>query len=325
LRDGTDGSFRTERLSQQLDVKTIWKKSIFQQRDNFMRLHKLRCGIVGGVVLALFVVCLAGADGATLGDLEGYWTFDNSGNLGQDSGPNGNNLNNTGTPTYVAGGKFGGAVNLDGDQGGSSDALTQGATFPTGIPTGTASYSVSAWVNADTDNPNGGLISWGNNASNQKNAHRFSGNNAYHHYWWDNDLGTPDVGYQEDGNWHHYVATYDDTPEHHRRLYVDGVFVAQKTTGNLPNVQPTNFFLGRAANTAETLNGRLDDVGVFSHVLSDGGVTVGNPVDPGSEIGFLYNGGTGNTIAALIPEPSTLMLAILSLLGLGLLGRRRRR
>jgi len=267
-------------------------------------------------IAAVTAVLFALAGQANAATLAGYWTFDNNLNLGQDSGPNGNDLTPVGSPSYFAAGKFGGASEYDGDA--SGDALTS-AVFPTGVPTGDASYSVSAWVNADAGGDNDdGLVSWGNNSGGQKNAHRFFGaGDRYRHYWWGNDLDTSNVGDQQDGNWHHYVATYDSVTDT-RTVFVDGNFAGSNS--GVPNVAATNFFLGRAAGANETLDGRLDDVGIFTDVLTT------------ADIAFLYNQGDGNTIDSLvnpggggngIPEPASAVLASLGMLTLA--ARRRRR
>ena len=270
------------------------------------------------MIYRMFMGCLASvavlsvtASAADLADLQGYWSFDNDANLGEDSGPNGNQLTPLagGTPTFFAGGKFGGAVDFDGP--GSNDPLTS-AAFPTGIPTGDNSYSVYAWANPDDNNPGGGgIISWGNNSNNEKNATRLAGTNGYRHYWWSNDLDTGDVGSNQltgdppDG-WHQEAVTSDAATDA-QIFYVDGVVEASRTATGL-NSQATNFFIGRAADDGENFNGKLDDVAVFSDVLTPEQITA------------LYNNGDGLSVGALfapVPEPAS--VAIWSLLGLSAL------
>lgn len=257
---------------------------------------------------------------ASAANLEGYWTFDNAGNLGEDTSVNANQLNSSGTPSPFALGKFNGALDLNGP--GPNDVLTQGGPFPTGIPTGGASYTVTAWVNANPGNGSGGFVGWGNYGTNsQVNASRAAGSGAYNHYWWSNDLGAGGLPNQETGappaGWHHFVATYDAGTQN-QFVYVDGA-VANSRNVAPPNVQPLNFTVGKTVNT-EYWNGQLDDVAIFS----------GTPLTA-SDVTALYNGGLGQSVgdflglnAPAVPEPSTFVMAVFALAAFGLLGWRRR-
>ena len=80
-------------------------------------------------------------------------------------------------------------------------------------------------------------------------------------------------------------------------------------TNNL-NVQGSNFRIGNAIfNTTELFNGLLDDVRVYSTALSE------------SEIGRLAS----QSISSAAPEPTTGLMALLGVVGLGLFRRQRRR
>jgi len=113
-----------------------------------------------------------------------------------------------------------------------------------------------------------------------------------------------------DGNPHHIVGTWDGTTNAGGvRLVVDGgtpnggqVFPA--TASALADNDHNDLFLGGTPNKGQYgLAGLLDDVRVYDHALTD------------QEIDAIFN----------IPEPSTLALTALGLLGLLACGRRRRR
>jgi Concanavalin A-like lectin/glucanases superfamily len=72
-----------------------------------------------------------------------------------------------------------------------------------------------------------------------------------------------------DNNWHHIAVVYDQTVSGYADIYVDGVL--QQSAGNLSNWswqtnQPIQ--LGASAYTSQTFNGVLDDVRVYSRVLT---------------------------------------------------------
>src|SRR6185437_10896017 len=99
----------------------------------------------------------------TVPALIAHYTFDNTSNLGQDSSASGNNLVAVGSPgSTTSGGLFGGgALSLSG----TPNYLKQGATSPTGVPTGNSAYTVSVWVQPTGTNRSG-MVSWGNFSGN---------------------------------------------------------------------------------------------------------------------------------------------------------------
>ena len=87
------------------------------------------------------------------------------------------------------------------------------------------------------------------------------------------------------GTWYFVVATYDDAGDRKARLYVDGTETGYNSqsaaSGTFNSNAAYSFRLGNSSGGAEPLQGVLDEVGVWSRVLT------------GTEITDLYNSGTG--------------------------------
>ncbi len=197
--------------------------------------------------------------------LVGYWAFDNSANLGFDSSAQANHLVGSGTPTYDPAGRFGGALSLDGPA--QSDMLVPSSGFPTGIPTGGSSYTISAWIKPDVGG-NLGIVGWGNYGSgSQVNAFRMDGTNALHNYWWSNDLNSGAALQSGDllTGWHHVAVTYD-AGTGRQQMFVDGIQRSSRIAA-APNVGQANFAIGRTVSP-EFFDGLLDDVAIFNNALS---------------------------------------------------------
>ena len=217
----------------------------------------------GGTVINAGTVRLGGlAD-----SLVAYYAFDSLATLNVDSSGRGNNLTATGTPVFNGAGKFGGALSMDG----TANFLGQGGSFPSMVPIGGSSYTISAWMNSEAVG-NLGIVGWGNyGTNNQVNAFRTNGDTQLNNYWWGADLtvNTPNSTSLSAGStptgWHHVTATYDALLGA-RRIYVDGVLAGAQTIG-APNVQPVNFRLG-STNFGEYFNGLLDDIAIFNRTLT---------------------------------------------------------
>jgi hypothetical protein len=228
--------------------------------------------------------------------------------------PRNNHLTPQGDAAYSAGGRHGGAVVLDG----MGDMLDR-ATFPTEVPTGNESYTLAAWIKPDQGGARG-IIAYGNYGSGrQVNALRLDNTNSLINYWWGADLvaDNTDVSNQGinllDGEWHHVSAVYDQLAGT-RDLYIDGI----RVDGDLPGTNgamPLNFAIGRSCTICggEFYDGAIDDVVVFD-----------TPLTP-DQIGLVMTGDFRSFGGPAIPEPSTVVLAGMALVGFGWRSWRNRR
>jgi len=92
---------------------------------------------------------------------------------------------------------------------------------------------------------------------------------------------------QQDGSWHHVVATMDAIEGN--RIFVDGEEVASTTTPAPPKDTPVPMQIGGNPQAADRgWDGILDDVGIWNRPLTD------------EEVASLWNDGTGASIASLI-------------------------
>ena len=232
----------------------------------------------------------------------GWWTFDNALSLGADSSTSGNHLANNGDVSYDAGGRFGGALSLDGD----GDMLT-GSPFPA-VPTGNDHYSLSAWVKTTTSGSRG-IVGWGEFANTlDSNAFRLGDTDKLNNYWWGVGMELVSPVNLLDDNWHHVASTYDGTTA---TLWVDGGSIGSTTPGVIAS-QATNFSIGRTCppcGGGEFFNGLLDDVAIFDYALSSDQITA------------LH---TGANTPGNLPEPGTGLLVVMALASLAAVRGRRR-
>ncbi len=280
-------------------------------RQEDERVSTMSCKLMSGLGLACtLVAALAFAPASanavvvlTPADVAGYWAFNNSGNLGLDSGAYGNHLTATfGSPSYVASGVFGGAIDL----GTGSTLTTVSGLFPTAVPVGNESFTIAFWEKAySTNTAGGGVIGWGwgPSTSNAVRVNNDAVGAMVGHTFWDNSPATPDFWLQNlspaprAGGWNQVTFTYDSSTGT-RKGYYNGVLIGSMGNGTAPpNVSAQGFALGKSI-WGQNFNGQLDDVLIVKRALSD------------AEVAALQGGVT------LIPEPSTVVLLTLGLIGL---------
>ena len=264
----------------------------------------------GGISLALGLT-LAAIAPAHAG-LVALYNYDNAANLGLDSSGNGNNLVAAyGAPTSVAG-KYGSGLDLN-----ANAALVSASGTLAGLPTGGSSYTIASWINPDTAGAGnaGGIVGWGSYFSNnQVVAFRMNTNTQLNNYWWANDLlvnapGDLTTGAGSSG-WHFVAATYD-AATHLNAIYIDGAMINSRYAYGL-NATGTNFAVGKTVNS-EFFDGQLDNTAIFDLALS------------ASQLGKIAaNDYSEFGVSAKVPEPETLMLMGLGMMGL-VASRRRRR
>ena len=69
-----------------------------------------------------------------------------------------------------------------------------------------------------------------------------------------------------DGNWHRIAFVWDGS---YRRLYVDGVIVAEDTQDNLDiSVNGLHFGTGKAMESGTFFSGLIDDVRIYNRVVN---------------------------------------------------------
>ncbi len=221
-----------------------------------------------------------------------FWRFsETAGTTVADSSGNGN--------TGVASGGYTrnttpGAFSTDTDPAITFTAASNGKVVganPIGIPSGTASRSVSAWFKTTTTGQQA-LTSYGctsgvSGCSAGQNFGLFvlSANQLMTWGWGGGEdltfSTTPVTSNVEDGNWHEAVETYNGSTNS-MTVYLDGTSLGSQTpTTPLNTVAPgaQGFNVGvavpvdDASNGGKYFNGSIDDVSVYSSVLSAAQVT----------------------------------------------------
>ncbi|MCA9196262.1 MAG: LamG domain-containing protein [Planctomycetales bacterium] len=177
------------------------------------------------------------------------------------------------------------------------------------------SLSISAWLTVNQfDQGWQALIAHGE-SSDYRIARRGGASNIMSYAGGVGDIPTddttgPDVN---DGEWHHVVAI--SPAGGNAELWVDGALVATGGATALTNNGSGRLMIGGNPDTAgdgyRTWDGGIDDVGMWNRALT------------GAEIGAIYNAGLEGVPLSGVPEPSSSLMALLGLAGLGLLRRRR--
>ncbi len=197
-----------------------------------------------------------------------YYNFGSSAGLLTDSSGFGNTLKLGGGTVAFTGSNvpagFTGAASFSG----GGYLVTNSNAFPTGVPTGTSSYTIAAWIDINNANKNG-IVGWGNfGTGGTVNAFRTTQGDAapngagLDNYWWANDYVQSTVNLVN--NWAYVAVTYNGTL---RSMYVNGVLVGTFTSG-APNTAVTNFKIGVTNGLTEFFNGSMSNLLIANTALS---------------------------------------------------------
>ncbi len=233
-----------------------------------------------------------------------HYTFDSANNLGQDTSGNGNDL------TYNADPQGGGVtINTNGIAGAGAAYFDGGSFFgysspPTGILKALANnFSLSFWINTTfRSGPNDNVPAFdgeGIVAADIPGQHNdiipaaLTGGAIGFNTGPDDDTinSTAEV---TDGNYHHVVVTRNQSTGL-KQIYIDGVLNTSDTDNTNSLSDPQTLAIGAQIDasgadptldsSAQYFNGLLDDIQIYSRVISPG------------EVGFLYTH-PGSTLTA---------------------------
>ncbi len=267
------------------------------------------------VAAMVWILMTAGTAQANIhGGLVSYWPFD--ADLNDAVGSNNGTLVGTDPVANLSAGQFGNGIDLDGidqyvDVGNASDldmSVLSGAA-------GNGHVSISAWFRVDAFTKGWqALVAKGERFTYR--VQRRGGGQIMSYAGGVGDIPGAGVGpVVSDGLLHHVVAISENGVS--TRLWVDGMLVATggapsiNNEGDLAGTNPSLQIGGNPQVPDRTWDGLLDDVGIWNRPLT------------AAEVGAIYNGGLqGNSLGTIIPEPSSIVLAVF---GLAFLGWRRRR
>ena len=193
--------------------------------------------------------------------LEGHWPLtEDSGSTAYDYSGNGNDgtINGAGPAgTGTVTGPFGNSAY---DFDGSNDIID------CGFSDDYTRLTVSCWVNWDTVNENGYVVSRYDTSSNSSAVFLLRENGTID--WGINDGGGNEIisgPSASTGQWYHIVGTWNGTT---LKLYVDGFERASSTNSNGPQASADNYTIGGSLNNEANVDGTISDVRIYSRALS---------------------------------------------------------
>ncbi len=265
------------------------------------------------VVLAAAAIVCTMAVGRSRADLIGnavaYWSFEEgAGQAAADSSAGGIDLQmgstsgvDSGDPTWITEGAVGRALSF-----GSGDFLTTGTDNDALDFDADEAFSVAFWVNSTASG-----VQWALSKMQGSGDYRGWGvqtrpGDKYCAFWLRHSNSTGEyLGVQtavtDWSDWIHVAATYDGSGDASGvRLCINGVAATIGGVANNLGDEPSDLvtsndspFNVAGRNNAGIFNGAIDEVGVWSYQLA------------------------ADEVASLVPEPSSLTLMLVALVGLG--------
>jgi len=207
-------------------------------------------------------------------DLVGYWKLDeSSGSTAEDSSVNGNDGTLSSNPVWVTG-QIGNALDFDG--------YNDYVSLPIGsVISSLTNCTITAWVNWDGGNAWQRVWDFGTGESvymflTVRNSYTNRPRFAITTSGWSNEEQVTAPSSLSADVWHHIAVTID-ADNHTHKMYIDGSYVAQNTSGYLdPNdLGTTNKnYLARSNFSADPyFDGTIDGVRIYNRVLSSAEIT----------------------------------------------------
>jgi len=208
------------------------------------------------VVVVMSLVSNASAE------LVGHWKFDEgSGTKAYDSSGNGNDGTFNGNPKWVAG-HFGTAVEFDG----SDDWIECGNDQSLDL----TKWTITFWLKVNQNKDFNGFVIKGLDAAENYEVLGFA--DGSFHFPITNTNGTRTyvntaTGVIIAGEWAHYAYSYDSAEG--RRFYKNGNLIFEDTESGTPRASTESLSIGNEQPMSRFVNGVMDDVRIYNHVLSE--------------------------------------------------------
>jgi len=172
-----------------------------------------------------------------------------------------------------------------------------------GIPLGTSSYTIEAWINSNSYDysEQGSIIGWGTTTvDNAVNTLRLDGNGLTN-YWWNNDHNVVFSGTSSMivGNWYYVVASFDGAI---RKIYLNGELKSTDTP-TAPHDVTDNSTLEIGHFYNSYFNGEISKVKISDKSLSDSKILSNFNADKVSH-GYVFGSMTFNDTDAYLTSTS---------------------
>jgi hypothetical protein len=220
----------------------------------------------------IYLVCFVSVlvlNGSSLGELIGYWTFDDPTNLGADSSGKGNHGTVEGDAQFSSNALIGtGALMLDG----TDDYIRVGLGSGNMLANWTSDLTIAAWMKPDNASRQWNCFFGHTTENNGVKFELMAGNFRF------TTLAVQDYDLTvsppfQSGEWAHVALTF--SKQYLATFYANGKRVGQ-ITGSAPAGTATgNYNIGYGGYwAAEQFQGLLDDVRIYNHTLSEAEIQV---------------------------------------------------
>jgi len=180
---------------------------------------------------------------------------------------------------------------------GSNDSLDLGTPFQS---TFTSAFSISLWYKQDSATGTRALFGSRKGGDDAVNAY-IDANTVNMWYESNNRRSLGGFAQTSDTNWHHFCVTVQqNSTSVNAKLYLDGVYRKLNAAGCVmaDYTNTANLLIGARNYVSyppdSYFSGLIDEVGIFSTALSDGGISI--DADAGGVIHDIYNDGVPTTM-----------------------------